>query len=164
MTDNTDSWESDIAGLLNDLAGVQRDLLDVLGQKRQMIAAGDGVGLSTVATRENQLVARLQACQTHRQQLLQQAAGAGLPSDSIRSLSRALPAKSRGRFAGDIQEAQERSRILQHECLTNWVLVQRTLLHLSQLVEIIATGGRMKPTYGNGSDSQDHGALVDRAV
>jgi flagellar FlgN protein len=164
MTDNTDRWEDDIAGLLSDLAGVQRDLLDVLGEKRQMIATGDGPGLATVAAREDQLVARLQACQTHRQQLLQQAGGAGLPSDSIRSLSRALPAKSRGRFVGDIKQAEERSRILQHECLTNWVLVQRTLLHLSQLVEIIATGGRMKPTYGNGSDSQSHGALVDRAV
>ena len=164
MSDNADTWESDIARLLSDLAGVQRDLLNVLGEKRQMIAAGDGPGLSAVAARENQLVVRLQACQTQRQQLLQQAAGAGLPSDSIQSLSRALPAKSRGRFTGDIQQAQERSRILQHECLTNWVLVQRTLLHLSQLVEIIATGGRMKPTYGNGSDRQGQGALVDRAV
>jgi hypothetical protein len=65
---------------------------------------------------------------------------------------------------GEIEQARHRSRILRHECLTNWVLVQQSLLHLSQLIEIIATGGRMKPTYGNGSDRQDHGALVDRAA
>jgi hypothetical protein len=53
---------------------------------------------------------------------------------------------------------------LQHQSLTNWVLVQRTLLHLSQLIEIIATGGRLKPTYGKGSDHQAGGALVDRAA
>jgi hypothetical protein len=110
------------------------------------------------------LVTRLQACQEHRQRLLTQAAEQGLPSDSIRSLSKSLPTASRNRLKGDLKEAQSRSRLLQHECLTNWVLVQRTLLHLSQMIEIIATGGRMKPTYGNGSDRQDQGALVDRAV
>jgi hypothetical protein len=96
--------------------------------------------------------------------LLSQAPDQGLPSDSIKSLSKSLPANTRTRLRGELDEAHQRSRILQHECLTNWVLVQRTLLHLSQMIEIIATGGRMKPTYGNGSDRQDQGALVDRAV
>jgi hypothetical protein len=63
-----------------------------------------------------------------------------------------------------IREATNRTRLLQHQSLTNWVLVQRSLLHLSQLIEIIATGGRLKPTYGNGSDRQSSGALVDRAA
>jgi hypothetical protein len=110
------------------------------------------------------LIARLQACQQRRQGLLARAANQGLPSDSIQSLSKSLPQSVRKRLRGDLDEARERSRILQHECLTNWVLVQRTLLHLSQLIEIIATGGRMKPTYGNGSDCREQGALVDRAV
>jgi hypothetical protein len=70
-----------------------------------------------------------------------------------------------------IREAAERSRLLQHQCLTNWVLVQRTLLHLSQLIEIIATGGRLQPTYSNSTDRHSPhggamvgGALVDRAA
>ncbi|MCU0373434.1 MAG: hypothetical protein MUE56_09370, partial [Ignavibacteria bacterium] len=29
-------------------------------------------------------------------------------------------------------------RLLQHQSLTNWVLAQRSMLHLSQLLEIIA--------------------------
>ena len=52
-----------------------------------------------------------------------------------------------------IREAANRSQFLQHQSLTNWVVVQRSLLHLSQLIEIIATGGRPKPTYGKGSGS-----------
>jgi hypothetical protein len=44
------------------------------------------------------------------------------------------------------------------------VLVQRSLLHLSQLIEIIATGGRPQPTYGNGPERQNCGSLVDRAA
>jgi hypothetical protein len=159
-----DSFEADIAGLLSDLSAVQSDLLGVLTHKRKAIAAGDGAALGGMVPQEQDLVERLQACQDRRQRLLAQAAEQGLPSDSIKSLSKSLPANPRKRLRGELDEAHQRSRILQHECLTNWVLVQRTLLHLSQMIEIIATGGRMKPTYGNGSDRQDQGALVDRAV
>jgi len=163
-TDPRDSLEADIAGLLNDLSSVQTDLLGVLTHKRKALAAGDGAALGSTVSQEQDLVARLQACQERRQRLLTHAQSNGLPSDSIKSLSKSLAAPARKRLRGDLDEARERSRILQHECLTNWVLVQRTLLHLSQMIEIIATGGRMKPTYGNGSDRQDQGALVDRAV
>ena len=159
-----DALESDIAGLLSELTAVQTDLLGVLTRKRSLLVAGDEAALGAIATQEQDLVLRLQACQDRRQRLLAQASDQGLPSDSIKSLSKSLPAGSRKRLRGELDEARERSRLLQHECLTNWVLVQRTLLHLSQLIEIIATGGRMKPTYGNGSDRQDQGALVDRAV
>ncbi len=159
-----DSLEADIAGLLNELSSVQGDLLSVLTTKREKLVAGDGAALVNMAAQEQDLVVRLEACQQRRQRLLSQAALDGLPGDSIKSLSKSLPALSRRRLRGELDEAQQRSRLLQHECLTNWVLVQQTLLHLSQLIEIIATGGRMKPTYGNGSDQQDHGALVDQAI
>lgn len=159
-----DTLESDIAGLLNELSAVQTDLLSVFTHKRSLLAAGDGAALAAMATQEQDLSTRLQACQDRRQRLLAQAADQGLPSDSIKSLSKTLPLGSRKRLRGELDEAHERSRLLQHECLTNWVLVQRTLLHLSQLIEIIATGGRPKPTYGKGSDRQDQGALVDRAI
>jgi FlgN protein len=171
MTETNFSWENEIAGLLTELSRVQSDLLDVLRQKRELLVAGDEPALALLSNREADLLVRLQACQQRRQDLLDRAAGEGLPAGSIRSLSKSLPNESRSRMQGDIDATQHRSRILQHECLTNWVLVQRTLLHLSQLVEIIATGGRMKPTYGNGTDCRGHrpdsvvgGALVDRAV
>jgi hypothetical protein len=63
-----------------------------------------------------------------------------------------------------VDEARRRARLLQHQSLTNWVLVQRTLLHLSHVVEIIATGGRMQPTYGKGAPVSAGGILVDQAV
>jgi hypothetical protein len=52
-------------------------------------------------------------------------------------------------------------RLLQHHSLANWVLAQRSLLHVAQMLEIIATGGRLQPTYGNGESSMSGGALVD---
>jgi hypothetical protein len=159
-----DTWESDIAALLAELAAVQTALLGVLTEKRQLLASGDIESLSLMASREQELVDRLQACHNRRQELLDLAKQQGLPADSIRSLSTTLPLESRSRLEPSMEEAAERSRFLQHQSLTNWVLVQRSLLHLSQLIEIIATGGQLKPTYGNGSNRQASGALVDRAA
>jgi hypothetical protein len=42
------------------------------------------------------------------------------------------------------------------------VLAQRTLIHLSQMLEIIATGGQMQPTYGKKESVGASGALVDQ--
>ena len=159
-----DTWESDIAGLLAELADVQSALLGVLGEKRQVLATGQHESLAALAGREQELADRLQACHDRRQQLLARAEAEGVPADSIRSLGDRLPAECRGRIQTGIREAADRSRLLQHQSLTNWVLVQRTLLHLSQLIEIIATGGQPKPTYGKGSDRQGSGTLVDRAA
>jgi hypothetical protein len=164
MVDTSNAWESDIAALLGTLSNVQRDLLDVLSEKRRVLASGNLNEINAIALREAELVPRLQACQEQRQALLARAADDGLPSDSIRSLTAALPATSRFRMQPDVEQAQNRSRFLQSECLTNWVLVQQMLLHLSQLIEIIATGGQSKPTYGNGSERQGSGFLVDQAI
>jgi hypothetical protein len=51
-------------------------------------------------------------------------------------------------MAREARENAARMRVLQHHSLVNWVLAQRALLHVSQLLEIIATGGRTQPNYG----------------
>jgi hypothetical protein len=160
----SDNWESEIGALLTELADVQGALLAVLAEKRAKLAASDQESLAAIAGREQQLLDRLQACHERRQQLLARAGDEGLPADSIRSLSERLPGEGRERMQAAIREAADRSRLLQHQSLTNWVLVQRSLVHLSQMIEIIATGGRLKPTYGKGSDRAPSGALVDRAA
>ena len=159
-----DTWEIEIGSLLSELAEVQTALLGTLSDKRKHLAAGDQVALAAMSGREQELAARLQACHERRQQVLARANDNGLPADSIESLSKHLPTASRDRVHSEIRDAAKRTQLLQHQSLANWVLVQRSLLHLSQLIEIIATGGRPKPTYGKGSDRAAGGALVDRAA
>jgi hypothetical protein len=160
----SDQWESEIGAILTELADVQGALLETLHEKRRILAANDQQALVAVAVKEQSLIERLQAVQSRRQELLKRAGSEGLPSDSIRSLSAHLPSESRDRMQANIRDATERSRLLQHQSLTNWVLVQRTLLHLSQMIEIIATGGQPRPTYGKGSERAPRGTLVDRAA
>jgi FlgN protein len=159
-----DTYESEIGALLAELADVQSALLSVLIDKRKLLVAGDVEALAAIGTREEELATRLQACHESRQQLLARADAEGLPADSIQSLIGQLPESSRKNVHASIREAANRSQLLRHQSLANWVVVQRSLLHLSQMIEIIATGGRPKPTYDKGSGSQSGGSLVDRAA
>ena len=158
------AWESELAKFLTDLSAVQAESLAVLSRKRELLVAADAQGLSEIGKHEAALIERLGDCLKRRQQLLGWAADDGLPSDSIRALSAALPSPQRRQTAGQIDESARRARLLAHHSLTNWVLVQRTLIHLSQMLELIATGGRLKPTYEKGKSIEATGALVDQVV
>jgi len=142
-----DDWDREFASLLDDLSGVQSELLAVLEQKRQRLAKIDPHDMTETLPHEKELVGRLQACQTRRQQLLEQATAAGQPANSLRALARRFPAAQRRAVEPRLQKTQLQARLLQHQALTNWVIAQKTLIHLSQLLEIIATGGRLQPTY-----------------
>ena len=157
-------WDSQLAKLLTDLLTVQDETLAVLGKKRELLLAADAEGLAEIGRQEAGLIERLQECLGRREELLGKAAAEGLPSDSLRSLSKALPNSRKSGLPSQIKLATARSRLLQHHGLTNWVLVQRSLIHLSQMLEIIATGGRPQPTYEKGKSAAGSGALVDRAA
>jgi hypothetical protein len=156
------SLESDVAQLLTDLLAGQDQLLVLLGRRRELLAAVDPQGLAAVAAEEERLLATLHECLGRRERLLAQAADDGLPSASLQALAETLPAAQRGPLGRQIAAAGARARLLQHQSLINWVVIQRTLIHLSQLLEIIATGGRLQPTYGQGKSTRASGALVDR--
>ncbi len=157
-------WDEEVAGLLTDLSTIQKGLLEVLSQKRELLLSSDQEGLAAIADREQQIIDELEACSERRKTLLQKADQDGLPSDSLRSLTAAMPPGRGKPLASKIRETAAQTRLLQHQSLVNWVLVQRTLVHLSQLLEIIATGGRSKPTYGKGEQSDPSGSLIDQAA
>src|SRR5438094_233934 len=87
----TPNWESDLAGLLQELSSSQAELLDVLVEKRLCMAATDTHGMSQLEIREQQLCDRLQACHERRSELLQRASRQGLPSENIEQLAAAMP-------------------------------------------------------------------------
>ena len=159
-----DYWEKEIASLLNELSATQAELLGLLEEKRRRLVSRDAAGLTEMAPRESAVVARLQACQERRRELLEQAQSQQLPNDSLRSLAQVLPDPARREMADQVDQAARRFRILSHHSMANWVLIQRSLLHLSQLLEIIATGGRKNPTYGRVDRLRAGGSLIDQAA
>ena len=157
-------WELELATMLGDLLGVQDRFLKLLAKKRERLIASDTAGLDALAAEEQQLVESLQACVDRREALLAEARREGLPADSLQALSTALPVEQQHRLHPKVAQARSNSRLLQHHSLAHWAAVQRSLLHLSHMLEIIATGGQMKPTYSEEDRSRASGALVDRAA
>lgn len=158
------AWESELAGFMTDLSSIQDETLEVLTQKRECLAKINTDGLEELSGREQALMNRLQACLQRRTELLEQAELQGLPSTSIGALAKSLPLGKRGDLDRQVKQANGRTRLLQHHSLTNWVLAQRTLLHLSQMLEIIATGGKKRSTYSKEDPSESGGSLVDRVA
>ena len=158
-------WESAITSLLGELSSVQQELLAVLTEKRQRLAAVDANGMNELQAREQALLERLQACHTRREELLAAAQREGLPADSMTSLAKTAVPAGKGangeKLRKELATSASRMRLLQTQSLTNWVVAQRSLLHVSQLLEIIATGGRLQPTYGVGEGVHARGGLVD---
>ena len=141
------AWESDLAKFLTELSAVQDESLEILTKKRESLVAADTEELNAIGKQEEKLIERLQECLKRREELLGRAAHEGLPADSIRSLTAALPDHEKAGLVDQVSQAAGRARLLEHHSLVNWVLVQRTLIHLSQMLEIIATGGQIPPTY-----------------
>jgi flagellar biosynthesis/type III secretory pathway chaperone len=154
-------FESAISALLDELAGVQSELLAVLDEKRRALATADTVRLTDLQPREERLASRLAACHDQRAELLAAAEREGLPSESIVKLANKTSAGKSSKLGSRVKESAARMRLLQHQSLANWVLAQRSLLHVSQLLEIIATGGRIQPTYGDRESVHARGSLVN---
>lgn len=169
MTLETPDLEHDVVQLLDELSQLQDELFGVLAEKRDRMAEPrpapsppNGEGEESLEHRELALCERLRECHDRRAALLAEAQQRGLPGDSIASLAPHLEGGKPGNLADRVKAQSHRMRLLQHESLTNWVVAQRSLLHVTQLLEIIATGGRLKPTYGDSASSAAHGSLVDQ--
>jgi flagellar biosynthesis/type III secretory pathway chaperone len=155
-------FDSEISALLDDLSSVQSELLGVLAEKRNALATANVARLAELQPREERLASRLVECQERRTTLLAAAKQQGQPSENIAKLATRASGGKSSKLGNRVKETAARMRILQHESLANWVLAQRSLLHVSQLLEIIATGGRMQPTYGDKESVHARGSLVNQ--
>lgn len=158
------AWESELASFLGHLSAVQEKTLDVLVRKGKMLANADLAGLAALGSEEEDLVVGLQDCLKEREGLLERAGRDGYSAKNVRSLAKALSGRSPSPVQEQVRQASHRARLLRHHGLVHWILVQKTLIHLSQLLEIIATGGRLQPTYHREGPAPASGILVDRAV
>ena len=154
--------ETEIGLLLDDLSSVQGELLGVLGEKREALIRSDVAQLAELQLREERLASRLTECQDRRTALLGAAKQQGRPSDSLAKVAKTAGDGKNRKLGERVKETAARMRLLQHQSLANWVLAQRSLLHVSQLLEIIATGGRMQPTYGDTESVHARGSLVNQ--
>ena len=155
------TWDLELSDYLAELTSVQAELLVVLNEKRERMARADLEGLEETQPRAEKLAIRLQACQDRRQELLTLAASEGRPASNLRQLAGSLPAPASEELTGRVKSAAASSEVLRQQTLTNWIFAQRSLLHVAEMLEIIATGGRLQPTYGGHDAGMSTGSLLN---
>lgn len=162
--DSAEAILGEVGTLLRDLTEIQSSLLSVLKQKRDAMATGALDSLNDLQRIEEEIHRRLKACYDRRSEILERGCSQGLEGDTLAELTQQISEKNQadvGNLPEKFQESKEHVRRLQLEHLTNWVIAQKSLLHVSQILEIVATGGKIQPTYGK-SESSARGALVDQ--
>ena len=157
-------WKTQLETFLNETLQAQKDSASLLERKRELLSKNDLAGIGELSKDEYAAAESLKQCLGNRDKLLQYAAAEGLPSQSIEMLAKAVVPYSDDGFFALLRSVQYQTQLLRQHNITNWVVTQRGMLHATQMLEIIATRGRVKTTY-----TRDHqrnpgttgGALVD---
>jgi hypothetical protein len=160
---STAAWHDATEAFLHDLRGAQEELLAELAERRRRRMA-DHEQPAGVTPVEKALLQRLEQCHQRRSELVRAARQAGLPGQTLRAAAGALHPDARSSLQALLDEAESAGRRLRLACLTHWMLARRSLAHISQLLEILATGTPQPPTYGNGAVSTARGSLLDEAA
>ena len=154
-----------IEKFLDELSTIQDATLEFLKRKGDMLGKSDTEGLTRIADEEQAVMDRLHDVFEQRYQILKQAKEADLPSDTLESLAAQLDKENPGQsLERRCRDSIRKSLQLRHQSLTNWVLAQRTAIHLSQLIDIIGTKGKPAPTYNRHHGKEKSfvgGSLVD---
>jgi hypothetical protein len=93
---------------------------------------------------------------------LAQARTAHLPDSGLQALCQSLPLRDDKRVQEKLANASNRANLLKHQSLTNWIIAQRNLLHITQLLEIITSGGQSQPTYMSRGSQVAGGFMLDQ--
>lgn len=154
----------DLAELLQELAEAQSQLLAHLERKRNAIAKNDWRALESFVANEESLSNRLEAIHQKRSTLLEVAKKHGRRSDTLEDLSNELASPKPSPLAKQFREASSKMRLLQTHTLASWVVAQRAVLHASQMIHVLASGGKLTTSPDSGVENNFTGGFVDEAV
>lgn len=162
---NNINWQTELTVFLNELESAQENALKVLRRKQVSLANANVKEMQTIADEESAAVERLDVCLQRRERLLAEAAKNNMPSDTIENLCKSQPQTTN--LTKRIKKSKHNSRLIQYQSLTNWVLTQRSVIHLNQLIELIKNKGKKSPTYNKNkqkSNPDNGGNLVDKVA
>ena len=158
-------WRKQLADFLTATLQAQQEAVALLERKREMFAKNDLTAVGELSKDEQAASERLQHCLLEREKLLQYATAEGLPAQSIEILAKAVVPYSDDEFFALLRSVRFETQKLRQNNIANWCITQRGMLHTSQMLEIIATRGRMRSTYTRSHQRNigpTGGSLVDR--
>jgi hypothetical protein len=143
------------------LIDAQEALLRILRRKRIALAAADLETISALQPQEAEAARQLQTLVSWRARILQSARDAGQSCETLTELAHALLGPSAGRLTDMLKSAQRLAADVRQESWVQWVITNRCCNFYSEVLELIAQGGKKPPTYYEQAWTHHGGAVLD---
>jgi hypothetical protein len=155
----------DIEALLDAIEVTQSALGVTYRDKRAAIRAAHAPEIERLTKIEERLVVDLQVHLRVREQILQYARQRGLPFDCLGSVVRTFDEPIQEQLLAQLERTREMADANRRESWILWIVCKQSLRLLSDMIELIATGGRRNPIYlassNGGTELSTGGALLD---
>ena len=154
--------KTDLQNFLEQLVDTQNQMLAVLRKKQAILVKPEKEALALISAEEEKMLGKTQGILNWREELLTTARLQNINSVSIEQLC--------GHFFPhntDIQklldEVKHRTQQVRLLAYTNWTMSRKSMIHISQILELLETRGQGKTTY-HPRPPADGGGLVDRVA
>ncbi len=154
-----------IEQFIDDLEQVQHKLLNLFSQKRVALRTAKTTELQALAKSEEGLVQQMRLLLSRRQGLLQQAELDGNSAESLLEIVENANSPTDRRLIQRILNARERTAKLRFEGWIHWIIANRAYKHQTEVLDLIANGGKQSPTYGRNTERKTAGgAIFDASI
>ena len=156
-----DKFPAELEQFAATLIDAQEALLQILHRKRTALATADLEMMAALQTPEAEAARRLQELVAWRARLLESARRAGHPGETLTELAQALFGSQPSRLTHLLKTAQRRAKEVRQESWVQWVITNRCCNFYSEVLELIAQGGKKPPTYHEQAWAHRGGAVLD---
>ena len=155
--------KTDLLDFLNQLIETQKQMFDVLHKKQKMLVKPEKVALAKITAEEEHMVEKMQQVLNRREELLTSARLQNIDGDSIEQLCRHFfPCNVEVQKLLD--EVKHRVHQIHLLAYTNWTMSRKSMIHVSQILELLETRGQGKTTYHPRHSDGSGGSFVDRVA
>ena len=156
--------KAEILEFLNQLIESQNQMLAVLQRKQAILVRPEKEAMAAISSEEEKTLVTMQNTLERREEILTAARLQNVPGETIEQLCEHF-------FPRNIEvqkllnEIKHRTQNIGLLAYTNWTMSRKSLIHLSQILELLETRGEGKATYHPQSRTGSaRGVSVDRSA
>ena len=156
--------KTDLQDFLHQLIESQSQMLAILHKKQAILVKPEKEALALIATEEEKALKTMQNVLQRREELLTSARLQNIQGDSIEQLCGHFFPKN-VEVQKLLDESRHRTQQIRLLAYTNWTISRKSLIHVSQILELLETQGQGKTTYQPSAHSQvPRSSFVDRVA
>ena len=158
------TMRTDILDYLINLTEAQDEVLVLLHEQQAVLVKPEKEALESITAEEEAILEKMRKMLDSREEILTAARLQNIPGDSIEQLcGHFFPHNVSVRKLLD--GAKHRTQQISILAYTNWMVGRKSMILISQIRELLETGGQGKTTYQPQPDApQSRGGLVDRVA